>query len=197
MNKIDREREAYKRVFSQIHIPQEVKLERKDHTLMKWTTKHGAAVGLAAALAGSCAAAYAADLGGIRTTVTVFFHGEQMEMEARQDKDGTWNFYTSDSNEPVSGGGGIAYEPDGTTRELGPEEVLEAMSEDVFEEDGRIWLSIKDKKWDITDDFDADDHAYLEIDSMYFDISRDAQGHLGNWSLSREKTAGITYTQLK
>ena len=196
MNREDKEREAYKRVFSQIHIPQDVELERNNR-FMKWTTRHAAALGLAAAIGGSGIVAYAADLGGVRTTVTGFFHGEKVQMEAEQAEDGSWNFYIRDNDEPVVSGGGVSFNKDGSVTELEPEELLDMMNEDVYEEDGRIWLSAGDRKWDVTDKFDKDGHAYLYHDGLYFDLSKDEEGHAGNWSTSQEKTAGINYIELK
>lgn len=85
--RVREERDAYKRVFSQIRIPEPVSLEtvRKEERTggwMKFYTKHAAAVAAAMVIVASTGVAYAADLGGLRTTVNVWLRGENKEIVA-------------------------------------------------------------------------------------------------------------------
>ena len=110
--KLQRERETYQRVFSKIQIPEPVDVEtimkeNRRETGMNFWQKHAAALGAALVIAGSTGVAYAADLGGIRTTVNVWLHGEQKELEAVPDGSGGYEFYETGSDEPIGGGGGI------------------------------------------------------------------------------------------
>lgn len=138
---------------------------------MKWHQKHAVALAAAAVILGSTGVAYAADLGGMRTTVTMWLHGEQTELEARPTEDGGWNFYEEGSDEPVLGGGGVWYDFWGREHPISAQEVADSRRLEVnIAEDGTVWLEIEDGRWDITDLLEKTGTAHVHAKEMYVTI---------------------------
>lgn len=198
--KLQRERETYQRVFSKIQIPEPVDVEtimkeNRRETGMNFWQKHAAALGAALVIAGSTGVAYAADLGGIRTTVNVWLHGEQKELEAVPDGSGGYEFYETGSDEPIGGGGGIWYDENGVEHEASAQDVAENLASPVeVREDGTVWLSVNDRTWDITDYIQSGKSENFHAGSRYFRVLVEGTGV--QTQTSDRPEPGIAYIEL-
>ena len=107
--------------------------------------------------------AYAADIGGIRRIIQIWLHGEQTT--AVLDIQNGQYTLTDEEGSFIKGGGGVAFEPDGSERPLTEEEILAHLEhpEVIYQEDGSIWLFYRGQKIDITDRFDEEGYCYLEL----------------------------------
>lgn len=112
--------------------------------------------------------AYAADVGGIQRKVQLWIHGDQTDATLKFDSDGSYTgtYTDKDGNEKEIGGGGIAYEWNGTERPLTEEELMEEMNApDVeYEDDGTVMLYYKNQSVDITNKFDKDGVCYVKLE---------------------------------
>ena len=198
--KLQRERETYQRVFSKIQIPEPVDVEtimkeNRRETGRNFWQKHAAALGAALVIAGSTGVAYAADLGGIRTTVNVWLHGEQKELEAVPDGSGGYEFYETGSDEPIGGGGGIWYDENGVEHAASAQEVAENLASPVeVREDGTVWLSVNDQTWDITDYIQSGKAENFHAGSRYFRVLVEGTGV--QTQTSDRPEPGIAYIEL-
>ena len=120
--------------------------------------------------------AYAADIGGIRRIIQIWLYGDQTT--AVLDVQGGQYTVTDEEGSFIMGGGGVAFEPDGSERPLTEEEILEHLDhpEVAHKEDGSIWVYYRGQKIEITDRFDADGYCYLELrdgdDTLYATIDK-------------------------
>lgn len=198
---IRKEREAYQRVFSRIQIPEPVDVEtimkeNRRETGMNFWQKHAAALGAALVIAGSTGVAYAADLGGIRTTVNVWLHGEQKELEAVPDGSGGYEFYENGSDEPIGGGGGIWYDENGVEHEASAQDVADNMKPPVeILDDGRVRLELKEKVWDITGEVQRGKEAYFHAGDLYIQVLVEEESV--STQMSETPETGIIYIELE
>lgn len=113
----------------------------------------------------SAGVAYAMDLGGIQRIVQVWIHGDQTSAVFTVQK-GTYSldYKDADGNKVHQGGGGVAFNEDGTERPLTEEELWDEINAPnvVYEEDGSVWIYYIDQKMDITDKFE-DGVCYLQL----------------------------------
>ena len=120
--------------------------------------------------------AYAADIGGIRRIIQIWIYGDQTT--AVLDVENGQYTLTDEEGSFIMGGGGVAFEPDGSERPLTEEEILEHLDhpEVAHKEDGSIWVYYRGQKIEITDRFDADGYCYLELrdgdDTLYATIDK-------------------------
>ena len=177
------EKERFQRAFAPLHASPDTLTE-----VMKMTEqKHGkrvlrraATLGLAAALVLALGSvAYASDLGGIQRTVQLWFKGDQTDAVITVDPGHYTLHYTDrDGVEHEMGGGGVAFEPDGTERPLTEEELFEQLNEPEVEEseDGTVTVYYLDQKLDVTDKFDEDGVCYVQLEggekTIYMTIKR-------------------------
>ena len=129
-----------------------------------------AAVAVSVLMIGGTGTAYAMNIGGIQRTIQVWWNGDQTDATFELLEDGSYELYLpGDTENPVMGGGGIAYEKNGEERQLTAEELVEEAknqlnSPDVeYEEDGTVWVYYHDQKIEITDRFDADGICYVKL----------------------------------
>ena len=82
--------------------------------------KTAAAVIAGCILLGGTGTAYAANVGGIQRTIQLWIHGDQTNATLNVSDNGTYTMEYYDENGELqeSGGGGIAFEADGTQRSL-------------------------------------------------------------------------------
>ena len=137
-------------------------------------------------------AAYAADLGGFRQTLTVWCGGKQQTVEVTQPQEGMLQWTGEDGMIHTSGG--IAVEDDGTERPLTLEELLdEQFSERPvlnFYEDGRAFLEFFEHYVDVTDQLDSGRiEAALEHDGVLYYITYIGSREIG-WTL-HQSTEGF------
>ncbi|WP_304684253.1 hypothetical protein [Ileibacterium valens] len=170
---IEDERKKYRQVFSQIHIPQKIEVNVERNTRMNWMKKHAAALSAALLILSGSSAAYAADLGGIRTQVTYWLNGSLEEIEAVSNEDGGYDFYKEGEDEPFVSGGGVWIDDFGNEHALDAQDVADsALNEDVhIKDDDTIWLKTRLGEWDITDLFRDQDTVRVTDGDRYYEIS--------------------------
>ena len=162
-------KEKYKQAFSGLHPLEPISLEVKQ--MVKIQKKHkfqaAAAILTAFILVGGTGTVYAANIGGIQRTIQLWIHGDQTDATLDVKEDGSYSLNYSDENgkEVEQGGGGVAFDADGTERPLTEEEIMEQinMPEVEYEEDGSIWVYYENQKIEITDKFDNDKVCYVKI----------------------------------
>lgn len=195
-------KEKYKQAFSVLHASCDIsleveKMERKAERNKKVFRMRpvAAACICACLLFGSMATAYAADLGGIREKVSTWIHGEQVDVDVTENKDGGYNFsYKDGDNEQEFGGGGVSIDENGKESALSAEEILdEAGSEVVTEKDGTVRLYFHEHKVDITELVKGGKTCKVAIiedgNPVYFDIK--SNGSIGyEMTRSDEPTGG-------
>ena len=162
-------KEKYKQAFSGLHPLEPISLEVKQ--MVKIQKKHkfqvAAAILTAFILVGGTGTVYAANIGGIQRIIQLWIHGDQTDATLDVKEDGSYSLNYSDENgkEVEQGGGGVAFDADGTERPLTEEEIMEQinMPEVEYEEDGSIWVYYENQKIEITDKFDNDKVCYVKI----------------------------------
>ena len=108
--------------------------------------------------------AYAADIGGIRRLIQIWLYGEQTT--AVLDVQNGQYTLTEEDGSFISGGGGVAFEPDGSERPLTEEEILEQLEipDLVHKEDGSTWVYYHGQTIEITEEmYDDEGFCYLEL----------------------------------
>lgn len=162
-------KEKYKQAFSGLHPLEPISLEVEQ--MVKIQKKHkfqvAAAILTAFILVGGTGTVYAANIGGIQRTIQLWIHGDQTDATLDVKEDGSYSLNYSDENgkEVEQGGGGVAFDADGTERPLTEEEIMEQinMPEVEYEEDGSVWVYYENQKIEITDKFDNDKICYVKI----------------------------------
>lgn len=162
-------REKYKQAFSALHASDDFSLEVEKMTRIrkKQLLKNvAAAVAICILLVGAGGTAYAADLGGIQRKIQLWIDGDKTDATLEIQTDGSYTIHypDSDGNIREQGGGGVAFDADGTERPLTEEEILEHLNEPevVYEDDGTVWVYYYDQKIEITDKFE-DDICYVKV----------------------------------
>ena len=162
-------KEKYKQAFSGLHPLEPISLEVTQ--MVKMQKKHkfqvAAAILTAFILVGGTGTVYAANVGGIQRTNQLCIHGDQPDATLDVKEDGSYNLNYSDENgnTVAQGGGGVAFDADGTDRPLTEDEIMEQinMPEVEYEEDGSVWVYYENQKIEITDKFDNDKICYVKI----------------------------------
>ena len=160
-------------------------------------------------LAVAAVGVYAADVGGIQTTLKTWFHGQEVDVDVSTGEDGEYKFEVKDENGNVTGsfgGGGVELGLFGKERKLSPQEVLDANNLDIVtNEDGRMMLYYYDQSYDITDLFSADgkckvcltDSSTGRDKTLYIDIELDNEtGGYGYSTDFRAHGGKDAYTRL-
>ncbi|MEZ3485615.1 MAG: hypothetical protein K1W22_03200 [Lachnospiraceae bacterium] len=185
-------KEKYKQAFAVLHPSGEISLEVERMAIMSRKARlrtAAAAVTACLLVAGGSGMVYAADLGGIQRTIQLWIEGDQTTANFEMDADG--NYTISIPNEDGSvkemGGGGVAYEADGTERPLTESEILESLDapDVVYEDDGTVWVYNRDQKIDITDRFE-DGICYVKLsdgdETLYLTVK-----YQDGWAMSPHK----------
>lgn len=119
---------------------------------------------------------YASDIGGIRRMIQIWLFGDRTTAVLDM-QDGQYTL-TDEEGSFISGGGGVAFEPDSSERPLTEAEILEHLDhpEVAYLDDGSIWVSYRGQKIEITDRFDKDGFCYLTLqdgeDVLYATIDK-------------------------
>ena len=122
--------------------------------------------------------AYASDLGGIQRKVQLWIHGDQTTATLTINSDGSYTgtYADKDGKNKEFGGGGIAFNQDGSERSLTQEEIMEELNApDIeYEKDGSVILYYKNQSIDITHKFNKDNICYVKLvdgdDSLYVTV---------------------------
>ena len=164
------EKERFQRAFAPLHASPDTMTEvmkMTERRMKRPALRRAATIGLAAALVLALGSvAYASDLGGIQRTVQLWLNGEMTDATLTVNEGSyTLRYPEKDGTEREMGGGGVAFEPDGTERPLTEEEMLEHLNapEVVYEDDGTVMIYYRGQSLDITDRFDENGlcHALL------------------------------------
>lgn len=110
--------------------------------------------------------AYAKDIGGIQRIVQIWLHGDQTNaVFSVENGSYTLDYKDSDGNEVHQGGGGVAFNADGSERALTEKELWEHINRPEVElnDDGRVMCYFLDQTMDITEKFDGN-ICYLQLD---------------------------------
>lgn len=180
-------KERYKQAFSALHPSNPIKLEerpmKKNHTHL--ILRPVAAVLTTVILLFGCAGvAYAADVGGIRTTIQSWFRGKEASFDVVEKKPGEYEFQIQqDGQTHIMGGGGVEYDQFGNEKPLSAEDVAQTLSEMICQkDDGSIWLYYKNYAIDISKYMTEDGCKLLLNDNgekQYYDISAVENGGCG------------------
>ena len=155
-------KERYKEAFGVLRPETEQwEVQPMKNNIRTFKTKRILAVAaVVVILAVAAVGVYAADVGGIQTTLKTWFHGQEVDVDVSTGEDGEYKFEVKDENGNVTGsfgGGGVELGLFGKERKLSPQEVLDANHLDIVtNEDGRMMLYYYDQSYDITDLFSAD-----------------------------------------
>lgn len=162
-------KEKYRQAFSALHPSGEISLEVEKMAIMNKKAKFqtaAAVVTICLMLAGGGGIAYATDIGGIQRTIQLWLNGDQTTAVFEYNADGTYtiSYPSEDGNMEERGGGGIAYEKDGSERPLTESELLDSLNgpEVEYKDDGTVWIYYYDQKIEITDMFE-DGVCYVKV----------------------------------
>lgn len=162
-------KEKYKQAFSALQASGEISLEVEKMAMMSKQARFktaAATITVCLVLAGGGGIAYAKDIGGIQRTIQLWIDGDQTSATFEYNPDGTYNILIPSENGETEerGGGGVAFEADGTERPLTEDELLEDLNdpEVEYKDDGTVWVYYYDQKIEITDKFE-DDVCYLKV----------------------------------
>lgn len=168
------DKEKFQKTFDKLHASPDVLMEVLNMTTNEkvvpvrkrsYIPKVAAMVAALVLVVGSGSAAYAMDLGGIQRVVQVWIHGDQTDATLTVEN-GTYTLDYKDAEEKDvhQGGGGVAFNADGSERPLTEEELWSEINapEVSYEDDGKVFLYYLDQKLDITDKFE-DGICYIEL----------------------------------
>lgn len=175
-------KEKYKQAFSALHPSNPIDLE--ETTMKNPKTRilfRPVAAVICVVLLFSCAtAAYAADIGGIRRTVQLWIRGDQTSAVMDiQDGHYTVSYEDTAGNAHEFGGGGVAFNPDGSERPLTEEEIMEHLNhpEVEYRDDGTVWIYYMEQAMEITDQFNEDNVCFIQLkngaDTLYVTVKYD------------------------
>jgi len=178
-------RERYQRAFVSLHASN-MRMEVRTMRARKKTHISKFAVVCAAVivLVVFASVAYATNLGGVRQTVSFWFHGS--ETSALMEQNGqayTISWEDENGETRTIHGGAASLTADGTWRSMTPEEIAELHQTDTAVErtgDGRIILYFHDQVLDITNRFEENGTCRIELsfdgEAYYWTIRDDGDG---------------------
>lgn len=171
-------KQKYKETFSSLTCIEPIVVEER-----KMQKQHKFSIALAACafmlVLGGGTICYANDIGGIKTIINGWFHGEPVQVKAVKNDEIGYEFYKEGEEEPFMGGGGVAFDKFGNEIPLSAEDVFENSSQTIDKQpDGKVFLYDHDLAIDITD-YLKDGKAKLivvnEGKTTYWDIEVDDQ----------------------
>ena len=186
-------KERYQQAFSVLHVSErtmEVLNMEKEKTVKlegKKRLSKAAVIALAAALLLALSTVgYAADIGGIRRTVQIWFHGDQTDavLDVR-DGSYTLQYEDADGQTHMQQGGGTAYDIFGRERPLTEDEIMEQINSPFVEqqEDGSVMVYYQNQAIDVTDKLDENGVCYVQLKdgdgTIYMTLKVNADGSCG------------------
>lgn len=158
-------KERYQRAFSALHASGEMMEVNVMKNTKRRYVRRAVAICAAALVLALAGIAYAADVGGIRRTVQIWLHGDQTDAVLDiLGSEYTLTYTDGQGRTQERGGGGVAFEADGTERALTEEEIVEQldMPDVEYGEDGSVTVWWRGKGADITDKFE-NDICYVQL----------------------------------
>ena len=126
-------KEKYKQAFDTLSASDNFSLEVDKMSILN--RKHklktiAAAVAACLIVTAGTGTAYASDLGGIQRKVQLWIDGGQTTATLKISSDGSYNgtYADKDGKQKEFGGGGVAFNPDGSERSLTEEEIMEELN---------------------------------------------------------------------
>lgn len=179
-------KDRYKQAFSALHPSRTIELEEipMKHTTHRILRPLAAVAATVVLLCGCVTVAYAANIGGIRTTIQSWFQGGTADMDVVEKAPGEYEFQIHQNGQThTMGGGGVEYDMFGNEKPLSAEDVAQTLSEMICQkDDGSIWLYYKNYAIDITE-YMTEDGCKLLLDDngekQYYDISAVENGGCG------------------
>ena len=186
-------KERYQRTFSALHASERTRevLSMEENNVRQFEGRKRiskvAVIALAAALLLALATAgYAADVGGIRRTVQIWFQGDRTDA-VLEIRDGSYTLQYEDAEGQTheQAGGGVAYDIFGRERPLSEEEIMEQLNTPSLEEkeDGSMWVYYQNQAIEITDKIDEDGVCYVQLkdgdDTLYMTVKVYGDGSYG------------------
>ncbi len=162
------DKKQYQRTFGVLHasgdfLKEDITMQSTKHFPMRRIVFLCAAVILIFSMATVC---YAKDVGGIRRTIQLWIHGDQTSAVMDiQNGHYTITYEDGEGNTHERGGGGVAFNPDGSERPLTEEELMEHlnMPEVEYKEDGSVWIYYMDQAMEITDRFNEENICFIQL----------------------------------
>lgn len=190
--------ERYQRAFEPVQTTAKIELEKANMKPRMILKPAFAALALAVCIP---VGAYAADAGGIRTTIHAWISGNETDAEVTEVEPGTYEYsYEKDGETIFGGGGGISYNEDGTETPISAEEFMELNASGTETVDGRIYLYDHELKFDITDLFDANGICRVVMTrngtATWYEVERDARGNISYSTLLQAPANAQEYTAL-
>lgn len=187
-------KEKYKQAFSVLQASGELSMEVDSMMLNSKKARVRTAIAAAAACillaGGGGSIAYAADIGGIQRIVQVWIDGDctnaVIDYDAEQGSI-MLDLQKEDGTIEEIGGGGVAFDENGSERPLTEGELLEEMNapDVAYNEDGTVWVYYYDQKIEITDRFE-NDVCYVKLsngdETLYMTVK-----YQGGYSTSPHK----------
>ena len=183
--------ERYQASFDKLHLSDDFRMRlaqnlEKEREDSKVNNIRAFSIGRIAAIAAvftlACGSVcYAADLGGIRTTISLWIHGEKESVEVQDMGDGA--FAWTDENGENHGFGGYSYTEGEEIKSMSAEDMSAYMNNSAeleFKED-RILFHYHNLTEDVTDRISPDKKLYVHVEdpanpNTYFGFSEIGQG---------------------
>jgi len=203
--------EWYRRSFENLHLSDdfgarlEESLERNGKEKGMKTSIHSFSRAAAAAAAclvafGSMGVCYAADAGGIRSAVELWFNGSKQVGELEEAEDGAYYRVTNEEGETVANFGGLTIDENGNETAMSGEELAGMMNNQAnlaFGENGQLTFCYRNLSVDVTGLIGADGKLHIHVDDPqnpynYFDFS-EITGHGYELTTDKKPMPGVTY----
>ena len=189
-------KEKYKRTFDTLASSERFSLEvtemkKENKTKHVYNRIAAAAAALVLVLSASTAA-YASDLGGIKTMFTMWINGEQQNAtvtSTSNDYDYEFTYKDADGKDVTVGGGGVTTDENGNERPMTASEIAESFGDTAVDRDdnGKVYLTYKNLKFDITSAVNAGKTKFVftaDGKEHYVTIDDTANEGTGSYSLS-------------
>lgn len=188
-------RREYNEAMDRIHMSEECAQRilaqaasngRKGGNVMKFKKSMQRGIAALAAAVVLSAAAFAADVGGIRTNMTMWFHGEQQQVEVQ--KDGKYG-YTAKVDGKEKSFGGVSIDENGNAQALDESDIQDAYAVDVEKgEDGKWTLYFYDQTIDITKEMEQGKYdKVLSHDGQKYRVTAHSDGSFEVGSVDEDK----------
>lgn len=161
-------KQRYQQTFSALHASESSLLEvtNMKQTKKRYIPRLAAVCAAVILVTGLATVAYAKDIGGIQRKIQIWINGDQTDavLDIRGSEYSV-TYQDADGQSHAFGGGGVAFNADGSERPLTEEEILDHldMPDVTYRKDGTVWVAYRGRETEITDKFDEDGICYVQI----------------------------------
>ena len=183
-------KEKYKRTFDTLASSERFSLEvtemKKENKTKHVYNRIAAAAAAFVLVISASTAAYASDLGGIKTMFTMWINGEQQNatVTSSRDHDYEFTYKDADGKDVTVGGSGVTTDENGTGRPVTASEIGDTAVD--RDDNGKVYLTYKNLKFDITSAVNAGKTKFVftaDGKEHYVTIDDTANESIGNYSL--------------